>query len=188
MKKEEFKSRIVGQQYLTETKELKARNSYWEGHARGTREGLGKALELADQLDEPELPVIPQFVADYLDDFKKQNLTLGDALDTHFEDDKQIHTWLYEDGEVRNDEVFARAWLYGYTIEKEPKYLVKVRDQNSWLYLKSMQLYKDVETRTDLNSNFGAWKEKAIKFTNKEQAEGIAKFFNGEVVEEVPNV
>ncbi|WP_051910482.1 DUF1642 domain-containing protein [Carnobacterium pleistocenium] len=80
--------------------------------------------DLVRKLREPELPVIPQFIADYLDDFKKQNLTLGDALDTHFEDDKQIHAWLYEDGEVRNDEAFARAWLDDYTIEKEKLYKV----------------------------------------------------------------
>ena len=182
MKKEELIEEIKKE--IEATKNVLNCEEHFSLYAKGKRIGLEFGWMFAEKLDEPELPVIPQFVGDYLDDFKKQNLTLGDALDTHFEDDEQIHTWLYEDGVVRNDEVFARAWLYGYTIEKEPKYLVKARDKNSWLYLKSMQLYKDVETRTDLNSNFEGWKAKAIKFSDKGQAESIAEFFSG-VVEEV---
>lgn len=107
----------------------------------GFNKGLEFSLDLIEELDQPEVPVIPQFVADYLNDFKKQNLTLGDALDTHFEDDEQIHRWLYEDGEVRNDEVFARAWLDGYTVEKETMYYVILVESEDKEY--GQALYKD---------------------------------------------
>lgn len=142
--------------------------------------------ELINQLDEPELPVIPKFVADWIERSKqKRDKLIGVMLYFYVLgiDSDDINVYINE-----NYETFVRAWLDGYTIEPEPMYLVKVNDQGSCLYLKSMQLYKDVESRTDLNSNFEAWKEKAIKFTNKEQAEGIAKFFNGEVVEVMDNV
>lgn len=122
-------------------KELRAAvqemNTYQFGQKKELTKKLSKVtsflvkqevVDMVSKLDKEvkaELPVIPQFVADCLDDFKKQNLTLGDALDIHFEDDKQIHAWLYEDGEVRNDEVFARAWLDGYAVEPEKKYILK---------------------------------------------------------------
>lgn len=149
------------------------------------------ATQLSDLIsrlpEEKELPVIPQFVADWIEECKKHGKSLSECLVTFNFNHEKAFNWT---NAIRLDreEIIARAWLDDYTIEKEPMYLVKVNDQGSWLYLKSMQLYKDVESRTDLNSNFEAWKEKAIKFTNKEQAEGIAKFFNGEVVEVTDNV
>lgn len=151
------------------------------------RTALKAALEYIDQLDEPELPVIPQFVADWIKECKKHGKSLSECLVTFNFNHEKAFNWT---NAIRLDreEIIARAWLDGYTIEKEKMYVVKINDQGSCLYLKSMQLYKDVESRTDLNSNFEAWKEKAIKFTNKEQAEGIAKFFNGEVVEVTDNV
>ena len=155
----------------------------WE---KGYDSGINNAITLCKQLDEPELPVIPQFVADYIEETQRNKRNIRDAFHeivTRGLDNENAEEWIED-----SPDAFARAWLDGYTIEPEPMYLVKVNDQGSCLYLKSMQLYKDVESRTDLNSNFEAWKEKAIKFTNKEQAEGIAKFFNGEVVEVMDNV
>lgn len=75
-----------------------------------------------DSIKKTELPVIPQFVADHIKYFKEDTLTLGDALDTHYEDNRKMHTWLYENIEARNDEVFARAWLDGCTIEQPKTY------------------------------------------------------------------
>ena len=146
---------------------------------------IQEALSLIEKLDEPELPVIPQFVADWIEHIKEKKpwLTLSGAFNHSTQQAVgKTKDWIL----IGNSDLFARAWLDGFVIEKEKMYVVKINDQGSWLYLKSMQLYKDVEERTDLNSNFECWKEKAIKFTNKEQAEGIAKFFNGEV-EEVTN-
>lgn len=81
-----------------------------------------------DSIKKTELPVIPQFVADHIKYFKEDTLTLGDALDTHYEDNRKMHTWLYENIEARNDEVFARAWLYGYTIEQPKLLTITVKD------------------------------------------------------------
>ncbi|MCI3027717.1 DUF1642 domain-containing protein [Desemzia sp. C1] len=72
--------------------------------------------------------VIPQFVADWIEENKKDNLNLGDTLNTHYEDDREMHTWLYTDDSGNNDEKFARAWLDGYTVEKEKLYHVPLHD------------------------------------------------------------
>ena len=153
---------------------------------KGFNKGLEFSLDLIEELDQPELPVILQFVVDWYEK-NKRDLTFGiymvmkGIIKKRDSECSKIEDWFNHS--IHNPVETVVLMKSGYTIEKEKMYVVKINDQGSWLYLKSMQLYKDVESRTDLNSNFEAWKEKAIKFTNKEQAEGIAKFFNGEVVE-----
>lgn len=152
----------------------------------------GDLRKFINQLEEPELPVIPRFVAEVIEKYKEHDCSLGELLaSVEHANIKYYHNMekyrvdfdnLYEPG-VDLCAIIARAWLDGFVVEKQSKYLVKVNDQGSWLYLKSMSLYKDVERRTDLNSNLVGWKEKAIKFSNKEQAESIAKFFGGEIEE-----
>lgn len=134
-------------------------------------------------LKEPELPAIPRFVADYLDDFKKQNLTLGDALDTHLEDDKQIHTWLYEDGEVRNDEVFARAWLDGYKIEKEKMY--HVLDQNRKVMIRKYRGVVERVNATMSPSDYPHWQKEKLELTEQEIKDYDERYWA--FAEEVPN-
>lgn len=152
-------------------------------YEQGRVSALKYYLKLIDQLDEPEPPVIPQFVADYLDDFKKQNLTLGDALDTHFEDDEQIHRWLYEDGEVRNDEVFARAWLDGYTIEKEKMY--HVLDQNRKVMIRKYRGVVERVNATMSPSDYPHWQKEKLELTEKEIKDYDERYWA--FAEEVPN-
>ena len=76
-------------------------------------------LPLIDQLDEPEKPVIPQFVADFIRATKPSNsLRLAfeyiaqRKIDNY---DDELALWI-EEG---NSELFASAWLVGYEVEKE---------------------------------------------------------------------
>jgi hypothetical protein len=94
-----------------------------------SRKGL---LELVKQLDEPRKVQIPQFVADWLEKSDWREETLGeqsvfDVLDNLKNDSKNgyyenVNRWI--DG---NGDLFARAWLDGYEIEKEKRYVVKVK-------------------------------------------------------------
>ena len=85
---------------------------------------LSLILEDLKQLDEPQKPVVPQFVADYIDFKKTYDFHVYGAMrvieDHH---DKRVQEWFYEG----NIETFARAWLDGYEIEKEKRYLVKIK-------------------------------------------------------------
>lgn len=83
-------------------------------------------MELINQLDEPRKPVIPQFVAVWIEETKKQSKSLVFAI-THIYDnneigkspnkeEKRIFQWMEL---ADNEEVFARAWLDGYEVEKE---------------------------------------------------------------------
>lgn len=78
-------------------------------------------IDLIEQLDEPQKPVVPQFVADHLKKSKEVGRDLQDAMNssTILE---EVDLWLYTDN---NMDVFARSWLDGYKVEKEKRYLVK---------------------------------------------------------------
>lgn len=83
--------------------------------------------EIFEQLDEPETVKIPQFVAEIIEYYKGQNATLYDALrEKNF--NKQYSEWLLNEQNAY-DKV-ARAWLDGYEVEKEKRYLVKLRNNN----------------------------------------------------------
>ena len=74
-----------------------------------------------------ELPVIPKFVAEWIEETKPyKSLRVAFEYiaqrkrDNH---DDKLAFWV-EEG---NSETFARAWLDGYEIEQEPKYYAKIK-------------------------------------------------------------
>lgn len=81
-------------------------------------------IKLIEQLDEPQKPVVPQFVADWIEHTKKENYHIFGAIQAT-ESDDMLDDWMWCDD---NMELFARAWLDGYEIEKEKWYLVKMKD------------------------------------------------------------
>lgn len=104
-------------------------------------------LEDLRELDEPQKVTVPQFVADYIDFKKTYDFHVYGAMrvieDHH---DKRVQEWFYEG----NIETFARAWLDGYTVDKEKRYLVKMKnlralfcylayipDEGYWTYMAS---------------------------------------------------
>lgn len=93
-------------------------------------------LELVKLLDEPQKVTIPQFVADYIE-FKKENdfhiYGAMRVIEDHY--DKRVPEWFYE----KNIETFARAWLDGYEVEKEKRYLVKIKGLNPMFEVKEVE-------------------------------------------------
>ncbi len=89
------------------------------------------AIELISKLDEPQKPVIPQFVAEIIEYYKRNNATLYDALrEKNF--NKQYSEWLLNEQNAY-DKV-AKAWLDGYEVEKEKRYTVKITKTKQYLY------------------------------------------------------
>lgn len=84
----------------------------------------GDVLEIIEQIDEPEKPVLPQFVADMIIKRKTAGQSVIKAIE---------NLRFYEDacGWVRNNgETFVKAWLYGYEVEKEKLYTVEIPNSN----------------------------------------------------------
>nr|UWF89022.1 MAG: Protein of unknown function (DUF1642) [Bacteriophage sp.] len=124
-----------------------------------------------------EKPVVPQYVADWIEYCKFTNVNLGRALfisDIDFynyesqEDCSKLKEFL---GTETNQENFARAWLDGYEVEKEKRYLVKLKgvdatsaylnyiiDQKEWFLLDRTNQVdtKTYHTRKELeDADFG---------------------------------
>ena len=81
-------------------------------------------LGLISQLDEPEKVTIPQFIADKIEYARKYDYTIFDAMMMTKRDDK-FYDWVFADD---NMETFTLAWQYGYEVEKEKRYLVKMKN------------------------------------------------------------
>ena len=76
------------------------------------------------QLDEPQKVKIPQFVADWIEECKNDDFHLFGAMEAISLNQKKLDYWFREDD---NMELFARAWIEGYEVEKEKRYSVKVK-------------------------------------------------------------
>ena len=89
---------------------------------------LKTVLRDLKQLDEPEKVKVPQFVANWIEECKKKgDLSLGGAIQLPC---PEIYEWLKDWG---NQETFARAWLDGYEVEEEKRYLVKIKASGQYI-------------------------------------------------------
>lgn len=67
-------------------------------------------------INRPQKVKIPQFVADWIERSKQENRNLRNALNNGGE---KMRLWFLDQ---ENYDLFARAWLDGYTVEKEKRY------------------------------------------------------------------
>lgn len=95
---------------------------------------LNEVVYLVKQLEEPQKVVIPQYVADWIEYCKNTFLSLARALNVSEEDfhnyanQKDYIELLTFLGSMVNQEKFSKAWLFGYEVEKEKKYIVKFKN------------------------------------------------------------
>jgi len=133
------------------------------------------------ELDEPQKVTVPQFVADWIEYCKKQNFTLFGCLDpvNGFE---SLADEIFE-GDIRKcirwcrkeSNNFARAWLDGYTVEKEKRYEVILCNGQS---LKTV--YRQGEDRLDFEKVYGDLE----RFTRKQlEKDGFGWVFDCEGIE-----
>ena len=137
-----------------------------EGYEQGKFEGawVGNQLKDADKIRRELNQVkVPQFVAEIIEYYKGQNATLYDALrEKNF--NKQYNEWLMNEQDAY-DKV-ARAWLDGYEVEKEKRYLVKMKgmsEENTYLTFRF--------GHTWMLSNFEECEEFRLHYTRKELEE-----------------
>lgn len=120
-------------------------------------------LELIKLLDETQEVEIPMFVADFITEQKKLSHTLSYSIDACMSD--RVAEWYWD-----NSELFVRAWLDGYTVEKENRYEVILSNGQS---LKSV--YRQGEDRLDFEKVYGDLE----RFTRKQLEDaGLAWVFD----------
>lgn len=78
-----------------------------------------------EQLDEPKPVKVPQCVADYIEESRLKGWDLlASMCFVVSAKNKKTTKWFYL-GENKN--IFALAWIFGYEVEKEKRYLVKIK-------------------------------------------------------------
>lgn len=89
------------------------------------------------------LPVVPEYVAEFIEDCKKEGDCLfgvfADATRVEHDMPDLVYFWLGDEG--NNDELFARAWLDGYTVEKPQ--LFYLRDELTGQFLAKDNQFKN---------------------------------------------
>lgn len=84
-----------------------------------------------------EKPVVPQYVAGWIKKckmFKSFAVSLSFALQPSVWEANSLSgeciEWLMD---AENQETYARAWVDGYEVEKEPRYTVRIKATNQYL-------------------------------------------------------
>lgn len=75
------------------------------------------------ELDEPQKVTVPKFVADYIKYAIENDWDFQDLFKCI--EDEELLRWVYHE---RNQETLAAAWINGYTVEKEKRYIVAVKN------------------------------------------------------------
>ena len=77
------------------------------------------------KVNEPQKPVVPKFVAEWIEECKSDNKWLMYTLcKPNFENHPKVSDWLrLNDGNIL---IFSRAWLDGYEIEKQKSRLEQI--------------------------------------------------------------
>lgn len=90
----------------------------------------GWLLQSIEQLEEMPKVKIPKFVAECIEYAQASDWDLEDVFQSIANelDTSEISVWFYSKSE--NMDTLASAWLYGYEIEKEPRYTVKMKGMN----------------------------------------------------------
>ena len=106
-----------------------------DDYQRGEAAGLNFALLLLSELDEPEKPVVPQFVADWYEERKDYfDFNIYGFYKYFYSQGKheKVKKWL-DNAENKSIETLVKMKLYGYEVEKEKLYFASFRDTNQYL-------------------------------------------------------
>ena len=94
--------------------------------SKGGRLSIAHAEDLYDSI--VPKPVIPRYIAEYLEKVKSEgDLSVVGAVNEA--PDGRVGDWLI----LEKVNTFAQAWFNGYEVEKEARYLVKIKATGQWL-------------------------------------------------------
>ncbi|EJX8830640.1 DUF1642 domain-containing protein [Enterococcus faecalis] len=142
---------------------------------KGYNSALEYVINIVQQLDEPKKVIVPKVVADWLEYTKKKGDSLIDSFnpwDLYGAEYSDANSWIND-----NQETFARAWIDGYEVEKEPRYVISVPDDS---------IHKHYLARF-INNNFEKpvfrhiGEEDPLFFKDKAKAAVIADWVKGTV-------
>lgn len=87
-----------------------------------TQMGKKSFIDLIEQLDEQEIVTIPKIVVDWIEKCKAKEKSLLNAL---LYTPEGVNSWV---DDPDNQETFALAWIFGYKVEEEKRYIVSLKN------------------------------------------------------------
>ena len=111
---------------MSEFKQDFSHAKWREGYEQGKLEGMV----------EREKVKVPEFIENWifecqlLKDFSLRDALDSDTIHLYAKNSEFVKKWLKV---KKNQEIFARAWLFDYEAEKEPKYRVKLKNTDDYL-------------------------------------------------------
>ena len=96
----------------------------WECEDSSLGISLDYTQEIISQIDEPQKVVVPKFVAEWIEELKKNHSNLAWVWQV-YPNESKVKNWL-----EANTEKFMRAWLDGFEIEQEKLYTVRIPNPN----------------------------------------------------------
>lgn len=132
---------------------------------------IRKALELVGQLDEPQKPVVPKFLDEYIKDNEGQHAADIFSAEWLYEEsgvlEEKVAEWLLDDEVEENNRrylIAVQAFVTGdYEVEKEPLYEVIIGD---------LYLIKKFNDRNDFcfdtSHSLCTWEKSAYQLTEEE--------------------
>ncbi|HEL1589360.1 TPA: DUF1642 domain-containing protein [Streptococcus suis] len=117
-----------------------------------------QVIDLISQIHEPQKVVVPKFVAEWIEHCKGRRSTLYFAF-TPSRMSRELNEWM---ALGKNDDIFTRAWLFGYEIEQEKLYTVEIPDPNrpdiaTFLYKENGKVFIGTDIFLDEVPNY-KWK------------------------------
>ncbi|MGM0295082.1 DUF1642 domain-containing protein [Enterococcus sp. AZ034] len=107
-------------------------------YQRGQRNAYRDVATWIEEFDEQPKVTVPQFVAVWIKECKR-NATLTDCLKGKYEisigrklASEDFQNWVVDN---KNDELTAKAWIFGYEVDKEPVYEVVFLESDDERYL-----------------------------------------------------
>lgn len=95
---------------------------------------LTYALKVTKDLDEPEKPVVPQYVADFYESIKDVfESGVYDLCAQFYEDKSQLSdelSWWFKHDDNKPIETLVKMKIFGYEVEKEKFYIVEILNPN----------------------------------------------------------
>lgn len=92
---------------------------------------LEEVKNIISQIHEPQKPVVPKFVAEWIVEMKQDERPLYSVMSSLM--NKTNHEWdVWKSANMNFSEIVAQAWLDGFEIEQEKLYTVEIPDPNSY--------------------------------------------------------
>ncbi|MDN6268740.1 MAG: DUF1642 domain-containing protein [Tetragenococcus koreensis] len=191
MDKQELLS-VLGERIVKEDKEITDVSDWINGYYCGRFDALTFAYERVKWLDEPEKPEVPKEFDEWYKEIQeiKGNAAKRFALwkicqfgfGCGFEDvkDRKIIKGSLTNWVMNHKEKAVNAVLNGYTVKKEPVWVVKINEK--------LYFCRFIDKYFEENSDEPTYSESdnpelVKKFTDKAKAEAVATLVDGEVEE-----